>query len=122
MQSALQYLRDGDCLVVYKFDRLGRSMREFLNILSCIGKRGIGVIFLKDVISALSTSGKFIKHILAAQAEFECSLLVDWIADGLTAARKAGKKFGRPKNGHSDKAAACAGLYRFGMTVAQSQV
>lgn len=122
MQSALQYLRDGDCLVVYKLDRLGRSMREFLNILSCLGKRGIGVIFLKDVISALSTSGKFIKHILAAQAEFECSLLVDWIADGLTAARKAGKKFGRPKNGHSDKAAACASLYRFGMTVSQIQV
>lgn len=121
MQSALQYFPDGDCLVVYKFDLLGRSMREFLNILSCLGKRGIGVISLKDVINALSTSGKFIMHILAAQAEFECSLIVDWTADGRAAARKAGKKFGRPKNGHIDKAAACASLYRSGMTVSLIQ-
>lgn len=121
MQSALQYLRDGGCLVVYKFDRLGRSMREFLNILSDQGKREIGVISLKDVIDASCTIGKFIMHILAAQAEFECSLIVDWTADGRAAARKAGKKFSRPKNGHIDKATACASLYRSGMTVSQIQ-
>lgn len=88
MQSALQYLRDGDCLVVYKFDRLGRSMREFLNILSDQGKREIGVISLKDVIDASCTIGKFIMHILAAQEEFECSLIVDWTA--------AGQQLGKP--------------------------
>lgn len=97
-------------------------MREFLNILSCQGKRETGVISLKDVIDASCTIGKFIMHILAAQAEFECSLIVDWTADGRAAAQIAGKKFGRPKNGHSDKAAVCASLYRFGMTVAQIQV
>ncbi len=77
--------------------------------------------FLKDGIDACFTIGKFIKHILAAQTEFECSLIAERTADGLTAARKAGKKFGRPKNGHSDKAAVCASLYRSGMTVAQIQ-
>lgn len=121
LQSALRYLRDGDCLVVYKLDRLGRSMRDLLNILSDLEKRGIGVVSLKDGIDASSTSGKLIMHIFAALAEFERSLIAERTADGRAAARKAGKKFGRPKNGHSDKAVACASLYRSGMTVSQIQ-
>lgn len=121
LQEALQYLREGDCLVVYKLDRLGRSMRDLLNIMTDLEKRGVWVISLKDGIDASSTSGKLIMHIFAALAEFERSLISERTADGRAAARKAGKKFGRPKNTTNDKAKACAQLYKSEMTVQQIQ-
>ena len=121
LQEALQYLREGDCLVVYKLDRLGRSMRDLLNIMTDLEKRGVGVISLKDGIDASSTSGKLIMHIFAALAEFERDLIRERTGEGRAAALKKGVKFGRPKQQHNEKAIACANLYRSGMTVLQIQ-
>ena len=121
LQAALQFLREGDCLVVYKLDRLGRSMRDLLNIMADLERRRVGVISLKDGIDASSTSGRLIMHIFAALAEFERSLIAERTADGRAAAKAAGKRFGRPKNSNTDKAKACTQLYKSGMTVPQIQ-
>ena len=119
LQTAMQYLREGDCLVVYKLDRLGRSMRDLLDIIEQLRQRDISLVSIRDNIDTGSTTGKLVLHIFSALAEFERDLILDRTSEGRAEARKRGVKFGRPKQAKSDKAVACASLYRSGMTVPQ---
>ena len=119
LQTALQYLRDGDILVVYKLDRLGRSMKDLLAIIEQLQTKNISLVSLRDNIDTGSTTGKLVMHIFAALAEFERDLIRERTGEGRAAAMKKGVKFGRPKNEKNDKATACANLYRSGMTVSQ---
>ncbi len=119
LKAALQYLREGDCLVVYKLDRLGRSMRDLLQIIEQLKERRISLISLHDNIDTSSASGVLILQIFSALAEFERNLIKERTSEGRVEARKRGVKFGRPKQAKSDKAVACASLYRSGMTVQQ---
>ena len=119
LKAALQYLREGDCLVVYKLDRLGRSMRDLLDIIEQLRQRDISLVSIRDNIDTGSTTGKLVLHIFSALAEFERDLILDRTSEGRREARKRGVKFGRPKQEKSDKAVACANLYRSGMTVQQ---
>lgn len=119
LQTAMQYLRDGDCLVVYKLDRLGRSMKDLLAIIEQLQTKNISLVSLRDNIDTGSTTGKLVMHIFAALAEFERDLIRERTGEGRAAAMKKGVKFGRPKNEKNDKATACANLYRSGMTVPQ---
>lgn len=119
LQTAMQYLRDGDCLVVYKLDRLGRSMKNLLAIIEQLQTKNISLVSLRDNIDTGSTTGKLVMHIFAALAEFERDIIRERTGEGRAAAMKKGVKFGRPKNEKNDKATACANLYRSGMTVPQ---
>lgn len=119
LQAALQFLRDGDCLVVYKLDRLGRSMKDLLGIIEQLQNKKVNLVSLKDNIDTSSTAGKLVFHIFASLAEFERNLIKDRTSEGRVAAKKKGVKFGRPKQQRNDKATACANLYRSGMTVPQ---
>ncbi len=119
LQAALQYLRDGDILVVYKLDRLGRSMKDLLAIIEQLQQKNVSLISLRDNIDTCSTTGKLVMHIFAALAEFERDLIRERTGEGRAAAMKNGVKFGRPKQQRNDKATACANLYRSGMTVPQ---
>ena len=119
LQTAMQYLRDGDCLVVYKLDRLGRSMKDLLAIIEQLQTKNISLVSLRDNIDTGSTTGKLVMHIFAALAEFERDLIRERTGEGRAAAMKKGVKFGRPKQQRNDKATACANLYRSGMTVPQ---
>ena len=119
LQTAMQYLRDGDCLVVYKLDRLGRSMKDLLAIIERLQLKNVSLVSLRDNIDTSSTTGKLVMHIFAALAEFERDLIRERTGEGRAAAMKKGVKFGRPKNEKNDKATACANLYRSGMTVPQ---
>ena len=119
LQTAMQYLRDGDCLVVYKLDRLGRSMKDLLAIIEQLQQKNVSLISLRDNIDTYSTTGKLVMHIFAALAEFERDIIRERTGEGRAAAMKKGVKFGRPKNEKNDKATACANLYRSGMTVPQ---
>ena len=119
LKAALQYLREGDCLVVYKLDRLGRSMRDLLDIIEQLRQRDISLVSIRDNIDTGSTTGKLVLHIFSALAEFERDLILDRTSEGRREAQKRGVKFGRPKQEKSDKAVACANLYRSGMTVPQ---
>lgn len=119
LEQCLQFCREGDCLVVYKLDRLGRSMRDLLDIIEQLRQRNISLVSLKDNIDTGSTAGKLVLHIFSALAEFERDLILERTSEGRAAAMKKGVKFGRPKQEKSDKAVACASLYRSGMTIQQ---
>ena len=95
LEAALAYLRPGDTFVVYKFDRIGRSLKDLLNIVSSIHERGIQIQSLKDNIDTSSTSGKLMMNIFASLAEFERDLINERVREGIEAAKKNGVQFGR---------------------------
>lgn len=118
LQAALQFLREGDTLVIYKLDRLGRSLKDLLDIIEQLQKRNISLVSLKDNIDTGSTTGKLTLHIFASLAEFERDLIKERTEEGRREAKKKGVRFGRPKQPKPEKADICAQLYRNGNTVA----
>ena len=96
-------LRAGDIVVIDKLDRLGRSLKDLIEIVSEFESNGISFISLQDNIDTTTASGKLIFHIFASLAEFERSLISERTRSGLTAARARGRVGGRPK-GLSDEA------------------
>ena len=117
LQAALQFLRDGDCLVVYKLDRLGRSLKDLLEIIEQLQKKKVNLVSLKDNIDTSSTTGKLVLHIFASLAEFERDLIKERTEEGRREAKKKGVRFGRPKQPKPEKANMCAQLYRNGNSV-----
>ena len=93
LEAALEYLRPEDTFVVYKFDRIGRSLKDLLSRVSSLHERGIKIISIKDNIDTSSTSGKLMMHIFASLAEFERDLIVDRTTAGRKAAMAKGKKW-----------------------------
>ena len=94
-------LRSGDIIVIDKLDRLGRSLKDLIEIVSELESNGVGFISLQDNIDTTTASGKLIFHIFASLAEFDRSLISERTRSGLTAAR--GRVGGRPK-GLTDEA------------------
>lgn len=97
LADALAYLRDGDVLVVWKLDRLGRSLKDLIGIIQALADRGIGFRCTQDHIDTTTNGGKLIFHIFAALAEFERGILRERTQAGLAAARARGRNGGRPK-------------------------
>ncbi len=95
LARALKALRPGDTLVVWKLDRLGRSLSHLVATIADLGKRGVNFRSLSDPIDTESAGGRFVLHIMAALAEFERSLIVERTRAGLAAAAKRGIKLGR---------------------------
>jgi DNA invertase Pin-like site-specific DNA recombinase len=121
LAEAIKYLRNGDVLVVYKFDRLGRSLSDLLNIISELHEKGVEIMSLKDNIDTSSVSGKLMMHIFASLAEFERDLIVERTQAGRKAAMAKGKKMGRPKLKRNKKAKATAMLYEKNLSIDQIQ-
>ena len=98
LQEALDYLRDDqDTLVVWRLDRLGRSLKNLIEIMNLLEERNIGFRSLQEAIDTTTSGGKLIFHIFGALAEFERNLIRDRTKAGLEAARARGRKGGRPK-------------------------
>lgn len=97
LEAALAYLREGDTLVVWKLDRLGRSLPHLIKVVGDLKKRGIGFISLTENIDTTTPGGKFIFHTMGALAEFERDLIRERTMAGLEAARARGKKGGRKR-------------------------
>jgi DNA invertase Pin-like site-specific DNA recombinase len=97
LDEALQYVRPGDALVVWRLDRLGRSLPHLITTMTDLEERGIGFKSLTENIDTTTSGGKLIFHIFGALAEFERNLIRERTQAGLTAARARGKKGGRPK-------------------------
>lgn len=95
--AAIDYLRQGDTLVVWRFDRLARSTGQLIATMETLEQRGIGLRSLTENIDTATAGGKLIFHVFAALAEFERALLRERTAAGLAAARARGKTGGRPK-------------------------
>ena len=117
LKAVLEYLRDGDSLVIYKLDRLGRNMKDLLAIIEQLQQQNVSLVSLRDNIDTSSTTGKLIMHIFASLAEFERDLIRERSAEGRREAKKKGVRFGRPKQSKPEKANMCAQLYRNGNSV-----
>ena len=98
-----EHLRKGDIVVVWKLDRLGRSLRDLVDLISRFQNKGIGFQSLQDHIDTTTPTGKLTFHIFAALAEFERDIISSRTKAGLAAARARGRVGGRPK-GLSKKA------------------
>jgi DNA invertase Pin-like site-specific DNA recombinase len=116
LTAAMEYLRRGDTLVVWKLDRLGRSVKEVLIIADELHERGIGVRILTGTLAGTYTpsgEGKFFFTMMAAFAELERDIIHQRTMAGLAAARAHGRVGGRPRVMDADKlAAATARLAR----------
>ena len=99
LAAGLKALREGDVLVVWKLDRLGRNLRHLVNTVHDLNKRGIGLKVLTGQGAAIDTTtpqGRFAFSLFAALAEFERDLIVERTQAGLAAARARGRNGGRP--------------------------
>src|SRR5918911_515078 len=97
LTDALSHLRNGDTLVVWRLDRLGRSLRHLIDTVTELQERGIGFKSLTESIDTTTSGGKLVFHIFGALAEFEREIIRERTKAGLTAARARGKNGGRPK-------------------------
>lgn len=96
LDKALSYLREGDTLVVWKLDRLGRSIQHLIQTVNALLDKKIGFKSLQENIDTATSGGKLIFHIFSALAEFERDLIQERTQAGLKAARVRGKMGGRP--------------------------
>jgi DNA invertase Pin-like site-specific DNA recombinase len=94
--AALDYLRAGDSLVVWKLDRLARSLKQLIETVELLDSRSIGLRSLTEAIDTTTAGGKLVFHVFGALAEFERSIILERTKAGLDAARARGKKGGRP--------------------------
>jgi DNA invertase Pin-like site-specific DNA recombinase len=97
LDRVLRELSPGDTLVIWRLDRLGRSLLDLLDTTAALQSRNIGLHSLSENIDTASASGRLILHVMAAVAEFERSLLIERTCAGMKAARARGAKFGRPR-------------------------
>mgnify|MGYP001213506124 CR=1 FL=1 len=96
-EQAKAALREGDVLVVWRLDRLGRSIRHLIDTVGELEERGVGFQSVTESIDTTTNGGKLVFHIFSALAEFERGLIRERTAAGLAAARARGRKGGRPK-------------------------
>lgn len=96
LTAALSYMRPGDSLVVWKLDRLARSLPQLIETVAQLEAKGIGLRSLTEAIDTTTAGGKLIFHIFGALAEFERSVIRERTRAGLKAARDRGRKGGRP--------------------------
>lgn len=92
LRKALDYLREGDTLVIPSLDRLGRSIQELIAIVSGLRKRGIGLTSLHEALDTTTPGGRLVFHVFAALAEFIRELIVQGTNEGLDAARARGAR------------------------------
>ncbi len=96
LQKALDRVEAGDVLVVWKLDRLGRSLKHLVEIVTDLEKRGVGFRSLTEAIDTTTNGGKLVFHIFGSLAEFERGLIQERTRAGLDAAAARGRKGGRP--------------------------
>src|ERR1017187_154820 len=97
LDRARELLREGDVLVVWRLDRLGRSLKHLIELMTELEKQKIGFQSLQESIDTTTPGGKLIFHMFGALAEFERNLISEWTKAGLQAARARGRRGGRPK-------------------------
>lgn len=95
LDAALAAFAPGDMLVVWKLDRLGRSLPHLVETLAALGKQGVGFRSLSEAIDTGSAGGRLVFHLMAALAEFERALIVERTTAGIKAAKARGVKMGR---------------------------
>src|SRR5438128_12564012 len=97
LDAALAYVREGDSLVVWRLDRLGRSLKHLIETITNLNNKKIGFQSITENIDTTTSGGKLIFHIFGALAEFERDIIRERTKAGLQAARARGRKGGQPK-------------------------
>lgn len=111
LEAAIEFAREGDIIIVWRLDRLSRSLKDLIEMVALLDKKKIGLKSLHESIDTSSSSGKLIFHIFGALAEFERNLIRERTHAGLTAARSRGRSGGRPKKLSSSKSKLAVQLY-----------
>lgn len=111
LDAAIDYAREGDVIVIWRLDRLSRSLKDLIQVVGDLESQGIGLRSINESIDTTSSSGKLIFHIFGALAEFERNLIRERTHAGLKAARARGKMGGRPKKLTDEKAKLAQDLY-----------
>ena len=96
LTDALTHLRAGDVLVVWRLDRLGRSLKHLIEIVTTLQSRGVGFRSLTEGIETETSGGRLVFHLFACLAEFERSVIQERTRAGLAAAKLRGRNGGRP--------------------------
>jgi DNA invertase Pin-like site-specific DNA recombinase len=118
LAKALTFLKPGDCLVVWKLDRLGRSLSHLLSTVNELKGRGIAFRSLTEQMDTTTPQGEFLFHVFGALAQFERSLIQERVRAGLAAARRSGRRGGRPVAIDTEKMAAVVAALEGGATKA----
>src|SRR5690625_3119159 len=96
MKRLMDYVEPGDTVVVWRIDRLGRSLIDVLNTVNLLRDKGVKIRSLSDGIDPETTSGRLMLGMLATLAEYERELITERVNAGIAAARQSGTRFGRP--------------------------
>lgn len=112
LTAALDFMRRGDTLVVWKLDRLARSIRQLIETIEDLEGRGIGFRSLTEAIDTTTSGGRLVFHIFAGLAEFERSIIQERTRAGLAAARERGRLGGRPPALSKEDLAAAKAMLR----------
>jgi DNA invertase Pin-like site-specific DNA recombinase len=97
LEQALSHLREGDTLVVWRLDRLGRSLRHLIDTVTSLQEKGVGFKSLSESIDTTTSGGRLVFNIFGSLAEFEREIIKERTQAGLQAARSRGRTGGRPK-------------------------
>ena len=112
LAAALSHLRESDTLVVWRLDRLGRSLKHLIETVTALKQQGIAFKSITENIDTSTATGQLVFHLFGALAEFERNLITERTMAGLDAARARGRKGGRPKlKAASNKVAMAKKLY-----------
>ncbi len=120
LNAALSFLRDGDTLVVWKLDRLGRSMTHLLQTVTNLEGRGVGFRSLTENVDTTTPTGRLVFHIFSALGQFERDLIRERTNAGLTAAAARGRKGGRPVAATPERIARARQLIASGLNVREA--
>jgi DNA invertase Pin-like site-specific DNA recombinase len=112
LKAALSHLREGDTFVVWRLDRLGRSLKHLIETVTALQQQNIAFKSLTENVDTSTATGQLVFHLFGALAEFERNLIKERTMTGLSAARARGRKGGRPKlNPASGKVAMAKKFY-----------
>jgi DNA invertase Pin-like site-specific DNA recombinase len=120
LRSALDYVRDGDILIVWKLDRLGRSLPHLIETVTTLEKRGVGFRSITEAIDTTTPGGRLVFHLFGALGQFERDLIKERTRAGLTAAAARGRKGGRKPVITGEKLERARAIMAKGMTVREA--
>lgn len=122
LQAALDYVRDGDVLIVWKLDRLGRSLPHLIETVTLLATCGVGFRSLTEAIDTTTSGGRLVFHLFGALGQFERDLIQERTRAGLAAAAARGRKGGRKPVVTSDKLDRARSFIAKGLTVREAAI
>jgi len=120
LREALAFVRDGDVLVTWKLDRLGRSLPHLIETVAELGRRGVGFRSVTEAIDTTTPSGRLVFHLFGALGQFERDLIQERTRAGLAAAAVRGRKGGRKPVITAEKLARARTMIARGLTVREA--